>query len=168
MPVLSEKMNSPEHLAQLREVIDPVCLAHGVALVDARFASEHGFVLKVLIERPGSDLERGAGVSLADCQNVSRDVSTALDVAEGVTPSAAYRLEVGSPGLDRPLFALSDFARFAGQPVKVQTHTPVAGRRRFSGKLLGIEGDAVKLEQDGQILTLQHTEIAKAHLVYRF
>src|SRR5262245_25120528 len=108
MSILSEKMNGPEHLAQLREVAEPICAAHGLALVDARFASEHGFVLKVLIERPGSDLRHGAGVSLDDCKNVSRDLSTALDVAEGVTPAAAYRLEVGSPGLDRPLFSLSD------------------------------------------------------------
>ena len=168
MSVRTEKMNSPEHLAMLRQVAEPVCSAHGLALVDARFSSEHGFVLKVLIERPGSDLKHGAGVSLEDCQNVSRDLSTALDVADGVTPDSAYRLEVGSPGLDRPLFSLGDYARFAGETVKVQTHAPVEGRRRFSGKLLGVEGDAVKLEQDGQVLTLQHTEIAKAHLVYRF
>jgi ribosome maturation factor RimP len=121
----------------------------------------------VLIERPGSDANTGAGVSLDDCQGVSRDLSTALDVAENVAPSGAYRLEVGSPGLDRPLFSLSDFARFAGQTAKIEMHAPVAGRRRFSGKLLGVEGDVVKLEQDGQPVVLQHGEIAKAHLVYR-
>ncbi len=166
MPVAAEKLNGSAHLAQLRQVVEPVCAAHGVALVDARFSSDYGLVLKVLIERPGADIKRGAGVSLDDCQGVSRDLSTALDVAEGVTPSGNYRLEVGSPGLDRPLFSLSDFARFSGQPVKLQTHTPVAGRRRFSGSLLGVEGDAVKLEQDGQMVLVPHCEIAKANLVY--
>jgi ribosome maturation factor RimP len=107
-------------------------------------------------------------VSLADCQHVSRDLSTALDVAEGVTPEGAYRLEVGSPGLDRPLFSLSDFARFAGEKVRLQTLRPVDGRRRFSGVLLGVRGEEINLEQDGQVLTLQHSEIAKANLVYRF
>jgi ribosome maturation factor RimP len=168
MAALQHKLNSSEHLAVLRRVADPVCAAHGVALVDARFVNEHGFVLKVLIERPSADLKTGAMVSLEDCRGVSRDLSTALDVAEGLTPGGAYRLEVGSPGLDRPLFSLSDFARFAGEKVRLQTHQPVAGRRRFSGTLLGVEGDVIKLEQDGQVLTMQHAEVAKANLVYRF
>lgn len=167
MPGFSEKLNSAPHLAQLRAVASPVCAAHGVELVDARFTQDHGLCLRVLIERPGADANTGAGVSLDDCQAVSRDLSTALDVAEDVAPQGAYRLEVGSPGLDRPLFSLSDFARFAGQAAKLETHAPVAGRRRFSGKLLGVEGDAVKLEQDGQLVLLQHAEIAKAHLVYQ-
>jgi len=165
---LHQKFNSSEHLAELRRVAEPVCAAHGVSLVDARFGSENGFVLKVLIERPDADPKRGAGVSLDDCQAVSRDLSTALDVAEGVTPEGAYRLEVGSPGLDRPLFSLADFTRFAGEQVRVQTHRPVSGRRRFSGTLLGVTGDEVRLDQDGQVLTVPHSEIAKAHLVYRF
>jgi ribosome maturation factor RimP len=165
---LHQKFNSSEHLAKLRRVAEPVCAAHGVSLVDARFGSENGFVLKVLIERPDADLKRGAGVSLDDCQSVSRDLSTALDVAEGLTPEGAYRLEVGSPGLDRPLFSLSDFVRFAGEKVRVQTHHPVSGRRRFSGTLLGAAGNEISLDQDGQVLTIPHSEIAKANLVYRF
>jgi ribosome maturation factor RimP len=165
---LHQKLNSSEHLAELRRVAEPVCAAHGLSLVDARFTTEHGFVLKVLIERPGSDSRTGAGVSLADCQSVSRDLSTALDVAEDIAPDGAYRLEVGSPGLDRPLFSLSDFARFAGEKVRVQTHRSVAGRRRFTGTLLGVDGDGVKLDQDGQVFTLQHMDIAKANLIYRF
>jgi ribosome maturation factor RimP len=164
----SENPNEKGRLAQLRQVIEPICAAHGLSLVDARFSNEHGFVLKVLIERPGADAKSGAQVSLEDCQHVSRDLSTALDEAEGVAPQGAYRLEVGSPGLDRPLFSLSDFARFAGETVRVHTYGKVAGRRRFSGKLLGVDGELVKLEQDGELITLQHDEIAKANLVYRF
>ena len=177
MPSFAEKLNSRQHLAQLREVTEPVCAAHGVVLVDARFTQEHGFCLRVLIERPDADAKRGAGVSLEHCQGVSRDLSTALDVSEGVVPDAAYRLEVGSPGLDRPLFSLADFARFAGEPVKVQTHgavqtgfanaKPVA-RRRFSGTLLGVEGNHVKLNVDGEEIAIDHSEVAKAHLVFRF
>ncbi len=168
MSGFSAKLNSATHLAQLRRVAEPVCAAHGVQLVDARFIQERGLCLRVLIERPGADAKTGAGVSLEDCQHVSRDLSTALDVEEQVAPQGAYHLEVGSPGLDRPLFSLSDFARFAGESVKLETHVPVAGRRRFSGKLLGVDGEAVKLEQDGQHVLVPHAEIAKAHLVYRF
>lgn len=164
----SEKTNDSSRLAQLRQVVKPICATHGLALVDARFTNEHGFVLKVLIERPGSDAKSGAQVSLEDCQRVSRDLSEALDVQEGVAPQGAYRLEVGSPGLDRPLFSLADFERFAGEDVKITTFKPVDGRRRFSGKLTGVEGQQVLLEQDGQLIKLQLDEIAKANLVYRF
>jgi ribosome maturation factor RimP len=164
----SENPNESSRLAHLRQVVEPICAAHGLVLVDARFGNEHGFVLKVLIERPGADAKTGAQVSLADCQRVSRDLSAALDVAEGVAPQAAYRLEVGSPGLDRPLFSLADFQRFVGEDVRITTFKPVEGRRRFSGKLTGIEGQQVLLEQDGQLIKLQHAEIAKANLVYRF
>src|SRR5437868_6764705 len=105
MPAVPEKLNGRNHLAHLREVAEPVCAAHGVELVDARFVQEYGLCLRVMIERPGVDANTGVGgrVSLEDCQNVSKDLSTALDVAENVAPSGAYRLEVGSPGLDRPL-----------------------------------------------------------------
>lgn len=164
----SEKTNDSSRLALIRQVVEPICAAHGLALVDARFANEHGFVLKVLIERPGSDAKSGAQVSLGDCQRVSRDLSDALDVAEGVAPQGAYRLEVGSPGLDRPLISLADFQRFAGEDVRITTFKPVDGRRRFSGKLTGVEGQQVVLEQDGQLIKLQLDEIAKANLVYRF
>jgi ribosome maturation factor RimP len=164
----SEKVHDSSRLVQLRQVVEPICAAHGLALVDARFTNEHGFVLKILIERPGADAKSGAQVSLDDCQRVSRDVSAALDDKEGVAPQGAYRLEVGSPGLDRPLFTLSDFQRFAGETISVTSHKPVAGRRRFSGKLVGVEDQQVVLEQDGQLIKLQHAEIAKANLVYRF
>jgi ribosome maturation factor RimP len=164
----SEKSNDSSRLAQLRQVVEPICSTHGLALVDARFANEHGFVLKVLIERPGADAKSGAQITLEDCQRISRDLSEALDVQEGVTPQGAYRLEVGSPGLDRPLFSLADFQRFAGEDVKITTFKPVDGRRRFTGKLTGVEGQQVVLEQDGQLIKLQLDEIAKANLVYRF
>jgi len=164
----SEKSNDSSRLTQLRQVAEPICAAHGVALVDARFTNEHGFVLKVLIERPGSDPRTGAQVSLDDCQRVSRDLSEALDGTDGVAPQVAYRLEVGSPGLDRPLFSLADFQRFIGENVRITTFKPVDGRRRFSGKLTGVEGQQVLLEQYGQLIKLQHDGIAKANLVYRF
>jgi ribosome maturation factor RimP len=168
MALQSEKTNDSSRLAQLRQVVEPICATHGLVLVDARFANEHGFVLKVLIERPGSDAKSGAQISLDDCQRVSRDISEALDVAEGVAPQGAYRLEVGSPGLDRPLFSLADFQRFAGENVRISTYKPVDGQRRFTGKLTGVDGQQVLLEQDGQLIKLQLDEIAKANLVYRF
>ena len=92
-------LNTQTQLEKLREIALPVCQAHGLDLVDARFVTENGgLTLRVMIERPDQP-EGRAGVSLGDCQTVSRDLSTVLDVeGEGLTPGR-YRLEVGSPGI---------------------------------------------------------------------
>lgn len=162
-----------QQLAKLRAVIDPICRAHGVALVDARMTTERGAVLRVLIERAGpDDSQSQGGVSLSDCQNVSRDLSTALDVHPDVAPAGAYRLEVSSPGLERPLVSRADYARFAGREVRVQALRPIGGRRRFQGILRGLAADAaadvVKVEQEGETFDIPLEDITKANLVYRF
>lgn len=166
--VKQNMLNDSSVLSRLREVAAPVCHAHGLDLVDARYVSDNGVVLRVLIERPGAAVEQGAGIGLQECQVISRDLSAALEVREDVIPDGGFNLEVGSPGLDRPLFSLTDFARFAGHDVKVQTRHPLGDRRRFSGRLLGVEGDSVRVEQDGTAVEIPHAEIAKANLVYRF
>ena len=163
-------------LQKLRSVIEPICRAHGVTLVDARMTTERGAVLRVLIERVTEGAEptsaTQSGVSLADCQNVSRDLSTALDVAEGVAPAGAYRLEVSSPGIERPLITSQDFARFAGREVRVQAIRPIAGRRRFQGVLQGLAAErvpqTVRVQQDGETFDIPLADITKANLVYRF
>ena len=154
-------------LEQLRALVAPICQAHGLELVDVRFVTDHGAVLRVLIERP-ADSTSQSGVSLADCQAVSRDLSTLLDVEHEALPRGSYRLEVSSPGLERPLLSRRDFERFAGREVDVRTNRPFAGRRRLQGMLRGVEGDGVKLDVGGQELMVPLTEIAKANLVFRF
>jgi len=121
-------LNDKQQLERLREIAAPVCSAHGLALVDARFASEHGgLVLRVLIERPetAEQAEGGSGVSLGDCQSVSRDLSTLLDVEGPDLLPGRYRLEVGSPGLDRCLrpktFSASQVAKCAFGPAVLWT-----------------------------------------------
>lgn len=161
-------LNNSEVLSKLRQVAAPVCRAHGVDLVDARYVIDRGVILRVLIERPGAAPQQGAGVGLQECQAVSRDLSSVLDANEEVTPNGEFSLEVGSPGLDRPLFSIEDFARFAGQDAKVQTRNPIDARRRFQGRLLGVEGDSIRVEQDGKTVEIPHAEIVKANLVYRF
>jgi ribosome maturation factor RimP len=177
----------------LTAVIEPVCAAHGVELVDVSILREPGgAVLRVLIDRerpelapegeapqPGRDgrptssalLPPGSGVSLADCQDVSRDLSVALDVNEAVAPKIRYRLEVSSPGLDRPLTRRRDFERFAGHEVRVQTRLPLPGddnRRKFNGVLRGLEGDKVRVEDGPATFEIPLTAIAKANVVYKF
>jgi ribosome maturation factor RimP len=160
-------LNDTNQLEQLRALVAPICHAHGLELVDARFVTDHGAVLRVLIERT-SDSSGQSGISLADCQAVSRDLSTLLDVEQEALPQGRYRLEVSSPGLERPLLSLRDFERFAGREVDVRTNRPFGGRRRLQGMLRGVEGDGVKLDVGGEELSVPLTEIAKANLVFRF
>jgi ribosome maturation factor RimP len=160
----------------LESVVEPVCKAHGVELVDVQWAVDQGgAVLRVLIDRERADLATaeipvGSGVSLEDCKAVSRDLSTALDVHERVVPSGRYRLEVSSPGLDRPLVKRAHFERFVGTEVKVQTRVPFDpdGRRKVQGVLRGIEGDAVHVESGGKVFAIPLADVAKANVVYRF
>lgn len=160
-------LNSEAQLQKLREIAGPVCQAHGLELVDARFVNEQGLTLRVLIERPDQP-EGRSGVSLGDCQAVSRDLSTVLDVeAEAMIPGR-YRLEVGSPGIERPLVTRRDYERFAGREVRMQTHRPIEGRRRYQGVLRGLEGDAVRLHASEGDFSIPFAEIAKAKLVVRF
>jgi ribosome maturation factor RimP len=106
---------------------------------------------------------RAAGPSLEDCERVSRDLSAALDVADLIPH--AYQLEVSSPGLDRPLRRERDFARFAGQNVRVRLVDGVEGRRNFSGTLRGAKDGLVEVECDGRSYQLPVEQVAKANLV---
>lgn len=160
-------LNDTQQLEKLNALIAPVCQAHGLELVDARFVTDRGPVLRVLIERPGQ-APGHSGVSLADCQAVSRDLSTVLDVEDGSLPRGSYRLEVGSPGVERPLLSRRDFERFAGREVNVRTNRPFDGRKRLQGMLRGVTGEEIKLDVGGQELTVPLSEIAKANLVFRF
>lgn len=138
-------------------------------MVDVRYLREPGgAVIRIIIDRDMPGLDIGSGVSLEDCTAVSRDVSTALDVHEDVLPAGGFRLEVSSPGLERPLVKLSDFERFSGREVRVRTRTPIERQRRFRGKLLGIVDRNIELDQDGKVLLIPHEDIAQANLVYRF
>lgn len=126
----------------------------GYELVDLQ-ASTGGRLLRLFIDKPG-------GVGVEDCAAVSRQLTRVLEV-EGVDYE---RLEVSSPGLDRPLRKAADFARFAGQKADVRMRTAdAAGRRRYVGVLRGADGDRVSLEVDGQTVALAIGDIDRAKLV---
>jgi ribosome maturation factor RimP len=91
-----------------------------------------------------------------------------LDVNEELTPPGEFRLEVSSPGIERPLFKIRDYQRFRGREVKVQTREPIGNRKRFQGTLLEVEGDDIRIEQDGIEVTIPYIKIKKANLVYHF
>lgn len=136
------------------ELIAPVVTGMGYELVDLQ-VSNRGGLLRLFIDKPG-------GIGLEDCAAVSRQLTRVLEV-EGVEYD---RLEVSSPGLDRPLRKAQDFARFAGQKADVRMRTADAsGRRRFVGVLRGETQGRVSLELDGQTVALAIEDIDRARLV---
>ena len=156
-----------KEVEQLWQLAEPTIVGAGLELVELDFNREaEGWVLRVYIDLPwreGEAPEAGAGISFSECERVSRDLSAALDVADAITHT--YRLEVSSPGIDRPLRRARDFKRFAGRQLKVRTVDAVEGRRNFSGTIRGAIGDVVEVECDGRLFQIPVDVIARAHLV---
>ncbi|WP_118795777.1 ribosome maturation factor RimP [Haemophilus haemolyticus] len=111
-------------------------------------------------------IDKEGGVTVDDCADVSRQVSAILDVEDPIADK--YNLEVSSPGLDRPLFTLSQFERYIGQDIAVHLRIPVMERRKWQGKLDRIENDMVALIVDGQEQVLVFGNIQKANVVAKF
>ena len=97
------------------------------------------------------------------CVTLSRAISAALDVDDPI--DAAYTLEVSSPGLDRPLVRLTDFERFQGFEARVELNRPVDGRRKYVGRLLGVEDGTIRLRADGADVAVSHADVRRAKLV---
>ena len=108
-------------------------------------------------------IDREQGIDLDDCSNVSHEVAALLDVENLI--SGHYNLEISSPGLDRPLFTLAQFAQFAGAEIQLTLFAPEDGRRKFKGRILGVNGECIQLELDGTEVALNFNNIAKAKLV---
>ena len=103
------------------------------------------------------------GIAVEDCARVSREAAALLDVEDPIP--GQYRLEVSSPGLDRPLFTLEQFGQFIGELAQISLYAPQDGRRKFKGKILGTDEGQVLIDQDGVEVTLALENIAKARLV---
>ena len=108
-------------------------------------------------------IDTAEGIKVEDCERTSREIAALLDVEDPIP--GHYVLEVSSPGLDRPLFTPSQFERYAGEEVKIGLFAPVAGRKKFKGRILGVQGENIVIEQDGEEVILEHGNIAKARLV---
>jgi len=128
----------------------------GCQLADFDFSNRNR-LLRVFIDKPTP----GAGVSLADCEAVTRQLQRVLPV-EGIEYD---RLEVSSPGLDRRLKKAADFARFAGHRAEVRLRVPVNGRRNFVGTVRAVQGERVELEFDGGQLAFELADMDRARLV---
>jgi len=139
--------------------------ALGYELVELEFHAHHGGgLLRLYIDR--LDGAGQGGVTVEDCEAVSRRVSAVLDAADPIR--SGYTLEVSSPGLDRPLRTRAHYERFLGSRVHVETALPRDGRRRWTGRLMALIGDVVVLEVDGAKVELGLNEIRTARLVPEF
>jgi ribosome maturation factor RimP len=141
---------------RLLEILTPAVAAMGYELADLDAHFGRRGLLRLYIDREG-------GVTLDDCQRVSEQVSALLDVEDPLPGS--YVLEVSSPGFDRRLRTLAHFARFSGEQARVELRDARDdGRRKFTGRLVGVEGSDVLLEVDGELTRLPFGDIAVARL----
>jgi len=154
----------PEAFKQQRAFVDlvfrlaePLCVAEGMELVHVECQREPGgLTLRLYLDKP-------EGVTLDDCVGISRQLEDILDVhAKDVPP---YRLEVSSPGLDRPVGKLHDFNRFKGHRAKIRLGTAVNGRHNFTGVLAGVIDEKIQLQVDNETVGLNFQDISRARLI---
>ncbi len=143
--------------ARIAHIIEPVITGLGYRLVRVRVSGLNGTTLQIMAERPDGTM------SVQDCEALSRDISPTLDVADPI--DRAYNLEVSSPGIDRPLVRRSDFEHWQGHEAKIELVRALDGRRRFRGRLVGVEGASVGLDTgETEPVWLPLADIAEARL----
>jgi ribosome maturation factor RimP len=149
--------------ARVAAIVEPVLEGLGYRLVRVRVLGSDGCTVQIMAERPDGSM------TIEDCEICSRALSPVLDAADPV--DRAYRLEMSSPGIDRPLVRQSDFNRYANNFVKIEMAVAVEGRKRFRGQLLGAEGNTARIRRDdvaaGETadIMLPIEEMAEAKLV---
>jgi ribosome maturation factor RimP len=146
--------------AALQALIEPVVVSMGLVLWGVDYLSQGKHTRLVIY------IEHDNGVTVDDCADVSRQVSAVLDVEDPI--HGEYRLDVSSPGMDRPLFTLDHFSRYRGHQVSIKLRTPFDGRRKFQGLLAGVEGDDVLLQFDDEEYCFPIDTIDQARLMPRF
>lgn len=153
----------PGAAARVAAVAVPVLEGLGYRLVRIRINGEAGCTVQVMAERPDGTMQ------IEDCEAVSRALSPVLDIADPV--DRAYRLEISSPGIDRPLVRRSDFERFEGHLIRIEMAVAHDGRKRYRGKLGGVEADCIRLHRDdtrgveNRDVLLPMADISEARLV---
>jgi ribosome maturation factor RimP len=154
-------------VTQVIDLAEPLCEAEGMELIHVQYQREPaGQILRLFLDKP-------EGVMLDDCAGISRQLSDLLDiylVESEVEKKRAYRLEVSSPGIQRPLGKLTDFEKFTGERVMIKTDMPIKGQKRFKGVLAGVSQEMIKLDckknkNQDKIIRIPFNEIIKARLI---
>ncbi len=143
---------------QIEALIAPSVTSMGFELVQVKLMDTRvGQTLQIMAERPDGS------ISVEDCAKISRQVSAVLDVEDSIP--GEYRLEVSSPGIDRPLVKLTDYAKYIGHAAKTETVLPIDGRKRYTGIIKAVEGENVILTVDNKDHSLPFIDIQSAKLV---
>lgn len=143
---------------KLTKVLEPLIAAEGYDLVQLAMVGEgRGTILQILVEDPLTHT-----IDLDSCGRLSRTIGTHLEVEDVI--KGAYRLEISSPGIDRPLTKPAHYARYQGFEVKIETIMPINEQRRFHGKIIASSDEAVTLETETKVVELAFTDIARAKL----
>lgn len=144
----------------VEELITPCVQESGMELVDVEFVKEGGcWYLRIFIDKPG-------GIGIEDCGYLSQKIDRILDEKDPIPQS--YRLEVSSPGIERPLKKLSDFSRFAGSMAVITTFTPIDGKKNLTGRIAAAYEDNIILESEGKEFTIPFRQVASARLKAEF
>ncbi|MBP5535098.1 MAG: ribosome maturation factor RimP [Alphaproteobacteria bacterium] len=144
---------------KITKIVEPTLTDRGFELVRVLFqGADTNNTLQIMVERADH-----TDMKADDCESLSRALSAVLDVEDVI--QSRYVLEVTSPGIDRPLVKLADYERFVGREAKIETMVPVDGRKRFKGKLLGVDGNNVQIDFEGQKQNIDFSIISKAKLV---
>ena len=147
------------HLEQrIEEIIEPAVQDLGFEVVRVQLSGNQNPCLQIMAEPIVGD-----NMTIDHCATISRTISAILDVDDPI--GGAYTLEVSSPGLDRPLMKIRDFERFAGFEARIETNEAVDGRKRFRGRLSGVEGENITIEVDGEDMSIPHPLVLRAKLL---
>jgi ribosome maturation factor RimP len=147
-----------DQAARIGELVEPSLNAMGYELVRVKLSGGDNLRLQIMTERADR-----AEMTVDDCADISRNISAILDVEDPI--KSAYTLEVSSPGIDRPLVRLDDFSRYAGFEARVESELPVDGRKRFRGKLLGVEANHVRIDVEGTGYSIPFENVHRAKLI---
>jgi ribosome maturation factor RimP len=145
--------------ARVAAIVEPALMGMGYRLVRVHVTGRDGCTVQIMAERPDGTF------TIDDCEAASRAVSPAIDVEDPI--KGGYRLELSSPGIDRPLVRLSDFERAQGEEVKIEMNAMIDGRKRFRGEITGVENELalIRGKDTDQIFRLPIPEMLEAKLV---
>ncbi len=163
-PFVPTEILMTDKATELTRLLSPTVETMGLALLGIDYLpAPGGAVVRLYIDVPEAEAATRS-VGIEDCEAVSHEVSAQLDLADPI--SGHYTLEVSSPGVDRPLFDAAQFARFVGQQAKVTLKLPLdGGRRRLQGRIVAVDGQAIRFDLDGNAIDVQADNIEKARLV---
>ncbi|MDR2872646.1 MAG: ribosome maturation factor RimP, partial [Xanthomonadaceae bacterium] len=148
---------------EIFELLTPIVQSMGLELLGIELLpGADGALLRLYIDVLKENRENGA-VTIEDCEKVSHEVSAQLDVTDPI--QGHYTLEVSSPGVDRPLFTVEQFADYCGSSVKVTLRVPQNGRRRLQGEILKVEDQTIVLSVNDEEIAVALTNIDKARLI---